>query len=159
LFYHLPLFLFLTSALGFSASGDIRIPLKLSDVLSQKVTSQVKMLANFSPKGAAPGIVIASPSRQAPNYYFHWIRDGAICFDQALQIYRENPDFHLRATLRSFIFDYMALNRRAQNDTNALTGLGEPKFNIDGSPNSDPWGRPQNDGPALELLILFHSII
>jgi glucoamylase len=156
-------FLFLsTNALGLSALGKIQIPLNQSELLTQKVTSQLKMLANFSPSGTSPGIVVASPSREYPNYFFHWIRDGAICFDQALQIYRENPDYQLRAKLRSFFFDHMALNRRAQNDTNALTGLGEPKFNVDGNPNSDPWGRPQNDGPAmraLNFISLYNMII
>jgi glucoamylase len=28
-------------------------------------------------------------------------------------------------------------------------GLGEPKFNIDESAFTGPWGRPQRDGPAL----------
>ena len=28
-------------------------------------------------------------------------------------------------------------------------GLGEPKFNTDGTPYNCNWGRPQDDGPAL----------
>lgn len=28
----------------------------------------------------------------------------------------------------------------------------EPKFNVDGSPFTGPWGRPQHDGPALRAL-------
>ena len=32
------------------------------------------------------------------------------------------------------------------------TGLGEPKVNIDGTAFNEPWGRPQNDGPALRGL-------
>ncbi|KAG0037787.1 hypothetical protein BGZ83_003313 [Gryganskiella cystojenkinii] len=40
------------------------------------------------------------------------------------------------------------------NPTVSITGniqdnVGEPKFNIDGSVFTHPWGRPQNDGPAL----------
>lgn len=34
-----------------------------------------KLLANISPNGSLKGIVIASPSREAPNYYFHWVRE------------------------------------------------------------------------------------
>jgi glucoamylase len=37
-----------------------------------------------------------------------------------------------------------------------LTGLGEPKFNVDATPFSGPWGRPQNDGPALRALSFIH---
>jgi glucoamylase len=38
---------------------------KESDVARQR------LLANISPAGVAKGAVIASPSRQNPNYYFH----------------------------------------------------------------------------------------
>ncbi|PWN31058.1 Six-hairpin glycosidase [Jaminaea rosea] len=31
-------------------------------------------------------------------------------------------------------------------------GIGEPKFNVDGSPFTGSWGRPQNDGPALRSI-------
>lgn len=31
-------------------------------------------------------------------------------------------------------------------------GLGEPKFNVDGSAFHGDWGRPQNDGPALQAI-------
>lgn len=30
----------------------------------------------------------------------------------------------------------------------------EPKFNVDGSVYSGPWGRPQNDGPAIRASTL-----
>ena len=33
---------------------------------------------------------------------------------------------------------------------------GEPKFNVDGSAFNGPWGRPQNDGPALRAIALIH---
>ena len=39
-----------------------------------------------------------------------------------------------------------------------ITGLGEPKYNINGTPYNGPWGRPQNDGPALRGIILFRLI-
>jgi GH15 family glucan-1,4-alpha-glucosidase len=31
---------------------------------------------------------------------------------------------------------------------------GEPKFNVDGSKFTEPWGRPQNDGPALRVITM-----
>lgn len=34
------------------------------------------------------------------------------------------------------------------------SGLGEPKFNADGSAFTGSWGRPQRDGPALRALAL-----
>src|SRR5699024_2503223 len=42
--------------------------------------------------------------------------------------------------------------------TSSLTGLGEPRFNVDGTPFNGPWARPQNDGPALRALTLFHIL-
>ena len=46
------------------------------------------------------------------------------------------------------IFNYINNSGEIQ-ELKTLTGLGEPKINIDGSPYNEPWGRPQNDGPAL----------
>lgn len=151
-----------TRVTGYASPKDVPIPLLDADVLDQKVRSQNRMIWNLSPAGAASGVIIASPSRQNPDYYFHWVRDAAITFDQAIQIYRENPDFHIRAKMRNFIFDYMALNQRIQNDTRALTGLGEPKFWVDGTPFSGSWGRPQDDGPAmraLNFIAVYHMVI
>lgn len=34
------------------------------------------------------------------------------------------------------------------------TGLGEPKFNADGTAFTASWGRPQRDGPALRATAL-----
>src|SRR5262249_35072940 len=34
----------------------------------------------------------------------------------------------------------------------AGANLGEPKFHLDGRAFNEPWGRPQNDGPALRAL-------
>jgi glucoamylase len=45
------------------------------------------------------------------------------------------------------------LNRQT---VHTLTDLGEPRFHIDGRANLDPWGRPQNDGPALRALAAIH---
>jgi glucoamylase len=39
-----------------------------------------------------------------------------------------------------------------------LSGLGEPKFHVDGKPFTGSWGRPQRDGPALRALTLMHYL-
>ena len=39
-----------------------------------------------------------------------------------------------------------------------LSGLGEPKFTVDGSAYTGSWGRPQRDGPALRALTLMHYL-
>src|SRR5690606_2287607 len=37
-------------------------------------------------------------------------------------------------------------------------GLGEPKYHVNGSVFTGPWGRPQNDGPALRAGVLILNI-
>src|SRR5262249_1935246 len=43
---------------------------------------------------------------------------------------------------------------KLQATPNLSGGVGEPKFNLDGSAYNDPWGRPQNDGPAIRAFAL-----
>ena len=43
-------------------------------------------------------------------------------------------------------------------DLDTLSGLGEPKINIDCTPFNGEWGRPQNDGPALRGIMMIKII-
>ena len=95
------------------------------------------------------GIIIASPSNDPP-YKFHWIRDSALVMRVILSLIENN--IHTKDNLIR-VFDYIELEHKLQN-AKTLSGLGEPKFNIDGSVYNEPWGRPQNDGPALRGLNL-----
>jgi len=89
-------------------------------------------------------ILYASPS-YSPNYRYYWIRDAAL-------VYRSIIEEHKRTNLYlSEIMNYIETEFELQN-TETLTGLGEPKFNPDKSAFNEPWGRPQNDGPALRGL-------
>src|ERR1044071_4446330 len=47
----------------------------------QKSIAEEKILANISPADGRPGAVLASPSRQDPDYYYHWVRDAALVMD------------------------------------------------------------------------------
>ena len=55
---------------------------------------------------------------------------------------------------------YSSLQHKLQHTNNPsgtfadLSGLGEPKFEADGSPFTASWGRPQRDGPALRAITL-----
>ncbi len=51
------------------------------------------------------------------------------------------------------LLDYIRFCDKIQR-SRPISGLGEPKFHVDGTPFGDPWGRPQNDGPALRSLYL-----
>lgn len=56
--------------------------------------------------------------------------------------------------LQNVLKDYInsqAVLQTVNNPSGGLSsgGLAEPKFNVDMSPYTGDWGRPQRDGPAL----------
>jgi glucoamylase len=119
-----------------------------------------KMEANISPPGAAPGAVAASPSRQNPDYFYHWRRDAALTMQEVVTLYSQASDPAQKQQYFKMLTDYAAFVKKTQS-ASALTGLGEPKFNMDGTPFNGPWGRPQDDAPAEEAstLIYFASVV
>ena len=110
------------------------------------------LLRNISPKDGNPGSVIASPSRNNPNYYFHWVRDAALITDVIVQLYQKEEDQNRRQVYEDMILSTIHFSRSIQLTPNKSGGLGEPKFNIDGTAFNGDWGRPQNDGPALRAI-------
>ncbi|MGE4232362.1 MAG: glycoside hydrolase family 15 protein [Bacteriovoracia bacterium] len=113
-----------------------------------------QLLKNIGPLNTNPGAVIASPSKKDPNYYYHWIRDAALVMDVVTTLYQNEQDPIKKETLYSKLKAYVHFSQDNQK-TKTLTGLGEPKFEVDGRPFDDPkWGRPQNDGPALRTVAL-----
>ncbi len=117
-------------------------------VESQAVTSKERMYRNISPAGAVPGTILASPSKENPNYYYYWVRDGALVMQSILGLYEEQKSLESLTTLMQFV------TYSRDNQAKAAHNLGEPRFNVDGTVNTEPWGRPQNDGPALRALVL-----
>ena len=109
-----------------------------------------KLRANVSRPDTKCGTVIASPMRQDPDYYFHWVRDAGLVMQGVADLLAQGEDVEV---YRRMFEDYVNLSRDEQK-SDALTGLGEPKFNVDGTPYGLAWGRPQNDGPALRALAL-----
>ncbi|KAI9668077.1 MAG: Glucoamylase, intracellular sporulation-specific [Bathelium mastoideum] len=112
-----------------------------------------KVLANVAPGGsevpdAAPGSVIASPSKQDPDYYYQWTRDSAICVFTLLDTMDSNPESAFSPRILRFVDDYAKLQHRLQHQPNPsgtfddLSGLGEPKFHHDAEAFNGPWGRP-----------------
>lgn len=111
------------------------------------------LLDNLSPAGTLPGTVVASPSKANPDYFYHWTRDASIVMQVIVSLYENSTDSRQKAALLKRIHDFVHLTERHQKQQ-APTGLGEPKFHTDGTPFTGPWGRPQNDGPALRALVL-----
>jgi len=99
------------------------------------------------------GAIVASPSKQNPNYYYDWIRDSAIALGLIERWYESTQEGQYKQNL----YQYVTWTERLQHQPDPLPGqdiLGEPKFYVDGTPFSGEWGRPQNDGPALRASTL-----
>ncbi|OFZ19830.1 MAG: hypothetical protein A2Z20_09010 [Bdellovibrionales bacterium RBG_16_40_8] len=119
-----------------------------------KPTMLRHLVENISRPGTAPGSVVASPSTFDPNYYYHWIRDAALVMDIIVTEYSQAVDPIIKNSYRRMLFDYTWFSRSNQTIWTPSGGPGEPKYNVDGSAYNEPWGRPQNDGPALRALTL-----
>ncbi|KAF2829290.1 hypothetical protein CC86DRAFT_345940 [Ophiobolus disseminans] len=130
-----------------------------------------KLLANVAPGGrnvvgkdVAAGTVVASPSTDEPDYWFQWVRDAAITMNSLVDMYADDPSSSLASQLSTILDAYTSLQSDIQHTTNPsgsfddLSGLGEPKFGVDGKPFTGSWGRPQRDGPALRALTLMHYL-
>lgn len=119
----------------------------------QVITSERKLLEAMSYPDTARGAVIASPSKERPDYYYHWVRDAGLVMDVVVDLYRKSDDVDYKLYLDQKMRDFISFSIGNQK-SQALTGLGEPKFYVDGTPYDLPWGRPQNDGPALRAMTL-----
>lgn len=117
---------------------------------SQQLQVSLKnIILNSTMPDVKRGMVVASPSRENPNYYYDWLRDTSLTMRSLIDYYTVTQDKKIRA----LIMDWVQSEKSRQNMP-ALTSLGEPKFNVDGTAFNGPWGRPQNDGPALRALAM-----
>ncbi len=126
---------------------------------SAGVHARNRLLENISRSDTKPGHVVAATSKNNPAYYYHWVRDAALVFVPVLNLYKAETNPALKRVYRQRIEEFRAASREHQltdNPSGTITsgGLGEPKFNVDGSAYWDSWGRPQNDGPALRAITL-----
>ena len=119
----------------------------LSEAAARQASqSQLRLLSNLSDSSVRPGAVIASPSRSEPDYFFHWVRDAALVMENYTAEYSGKI---ASERLQSWLEFETHLQDNSQS-----ASLGEPKFHVDGSVFTGPWGRPQNDGPALRALTM-----
>ena len=105
------------------------------------------ILRNASMPDVSNGLIVTSPSRSYPNYYFDRVRDTALAMGALIDYWDKSKDDFLKLKILSWV----EAETKRQNVT-APNGLGESKFNIDGTPFTGSSGRPQNDGPALRAL-------
>ncbi|PVU97162.1 hypothetical protein BB561_000711 [Smittium simulii] len=111
-----------------------------------------KIFANISPDGAKRGSVCASPSKSNPDYFYHWVRDSALTMSFLVDSLDCLKGEYINTI--SKLEDITEFSSSITQIPNTISGLGEPKYNMDGSAFNDNWGRPQNDGPALRAISL-----
>lgn len=107
------------------------------------------VIENATKPDVKPGMVVASPSRSNPDYYYDWVRDTALTYRALIDYYELSRD----QKIKKMIFTWIDAESYRQNQP-TFTGLGEPKYFIDGSGYTGGWGRPQNDGPALRAIAM-----
>ena len=140
---------FLLSSLSFSKT---KIDFEIWRT-QQVQTSVNKIFASMSFADTANGAVVASPSKSYPDYYYHWVRDAALVMDTVVDFYQQKNTNYSQSFIQNKINSYISFSKKNQ-ETQTLTGLGEPKFYVDGKSFGLSWGRPQTDGPALRALTL-----
>jgi glucoamylase len=123
----------------------------ISAVFSPEEIHKLKnhFFANIQPNGA----IVASPSKNNPDYYYDWIRDSAIAMGLIETWYESTHAQEYKDRL----INYVSWTQLIQHQQDPLPGqdiIGEPKFYINGYPFDGQWGRPQNNGPALRATVL-----
>jgi glucoamylase len=156
---------------GTAAAGDAALE---KWIAGERKFAAEQLLRNISPvaadkdgHAASAGSVIASPAKGEPNqvdYFYHWVRDAALVTDVVVTPYEQASSDRDRQRYRALLKDYAAFSRTIQQAPaagQAKTGLGEPKFFVNGTVFGDAWGRPQNDGAALRSakLIRFAEVL
>lgn len=124
------------------------VGLSRSFVRAEADRSVERILRNVSPADAKPGVIVAAEQRENPPYYYHWVRDAGLAAQALVSAYNRSEDPSERNLLRQRLQEYSRFSEFIQTQP-TKTDLGEPKFNVDGTAYNDPWGRRQNDGPAI----------
>lgn len=130
------------------------------------------------------GSILASPSTEDPNYFYDWVRDSGIIMKTILNFMKVQLDFincdiqtesvldHISFKsfklitfcIKNFNHNYTLMQipnlsgSSCDKPEGDLKGLGEPKWRLDETRYDDPWGRPQNDGPAIRAMAALHFL-
>jgi glucoamylase len=121
---------------------------------AQKKDCEQLLSKNINPDGTRPGTVIASPSRHFPDYFYHWVRDAGLVMSTWLDVRNSGSvSDAVKARIDQDMRHYWQITLHHQT-RQTLGDLGEVKFYVNGEAYREPWGRPQNDGPAIRALSL-----
>lgn len=127
-------------------------------IKSEREYAWRKLLDNISRVGTDKGTIVASPSKKDPDYYYGWSRDDSCTMKIVISHYI-HASYGLRARgnktgeferkmCERVILDFITETKKKQRmETPSggfkTGGLGEVKFNVDGTPFTGSWGRPQ----------------
>lgn len=141
-----------TSAMAVDVNGQWPKNLEEWITWTQPISTR-KMLENISPPNTVKGVVVASPSKDNPDYYYHWVRDAGLVMDVIVSLYAR-AEGETKEYYRNRLLDFVDFSIRNQKTPNKSGGVGEPKFLVSGDAFNGDWGRPQNDSPAVRAIAL-----
>ncbi|CAI0652044.1 unnamed protein product [Colletotrichum noveboracense] len=132
-----------------------------SFIATETPIALAQLLCNIGPNGChaagvSSGIVIASPDKTDPPYFYTWTRDAGLVFKAVVDIFTNSYDANLQTNIQNYIASQARL-QGVSNPSGSLSdgsGLGEPKFEVNLTPYTGAWGRPQRDGPALRAIAI-----
>ncbi|CAK5262997.1 unnamed protein product [Mycena citricolor] len=117
-------------------------------VATESPIAKAGLFANIGPSGSKSKAL--SPSTTNPNYLFTWTRDSSLVFKYIIDQFVSGQDTTLLGQIQNFVSAESILQQVSNpSGTVSTGGLGEPHYNIDETPFTGAWGRPQRDGPAL----------
>ena len=103
------------------------------------------MFTNINPDitGAAAGTVVAAQSgpsyaQKDPDYEYNWVRDASLTMDVVQSFYAAARSS--ASVYETILFQYAIARATEQNDPGLQTGLGEPKFYLNNTIFTGPWG-------------------
>lgn len=132
----------------------------LDDILPPYIVAANSMIykaIHYTPLGFQSGSVVASPN-WAAYYTTEWIRDASTVMNIINGYYIAAGSVH-ENLLKDYashtnILQQNAIAQSTCDNPNTACALGEPKYYANSSVFTEPWGRPQNDGPALQAIQL-----
>lgn len=119
------------------ANGEVLFP-------GWKDIAAAQLPRNVLKNGA---VIAASDSR----YQYYWKRDGALTLRALVQLFQEEKDPAAKQRYLSMLNSSVSFIQKTQD----ASVLNDVIFTLDGNRlDKTNWGRPQQDGPALEAIAL-----
>lgn len=140
-----------------SSQSKISIDKIIRNIADPSLNSSLKELDPT----VSNGVIVASKSKQSPDYYFQWIRDEAIVLNALINLCGSEIDVDFSTTFELYLENNYNLQRidNLSGNVSSYMNLGEPKFLVTSQPFDEPWGRPQNDGPALRSIAIANLLL